>query len=34
MGFATALGHLGVIIAYIAVGITICRRLFIRRLYR
>lgn len=34
MGLVTALGHLAVIAAYIVVGVAICRRLFIRRLYR
>ena len=34
MGGTDALGHFAVLGAYIAVGFTICRRLFIRRLYR
>lgn len=34
MGGAEALGHVAVMAAYVMVGATMCRRLFIKRLYR
>ena len=34
MGFVTAIGHLAVLVAYVVVGVVICRRLFTRRLHR